>query len=54
MLQQELGLSADLEVGAPGSFVILVDGEAVVEKGFLGFPSEEEIVQAVRKKVGAR
>ena len=54
VLQQELGLTADLEVGASGSFVVLVDGEAVAEKGFLGFPSEEEIVQAVRKKVSAR
>jgi len=54
VLEKELGLSAELEVGTPGSFVVLVDGEAVAEKGFLGFPSEEEIVKAVRKKVSAR
>ena len=52
MLQQQLGLSADLEVGAPGSFVVLVDGETVAEKAALGFPSEEEIVAAVRTKIG--
>jgi len=40
-----------LEVGAPGSFIVLVDGEAVAEKQSLGFPSEDEIVAAVRKKM---
>jgi hypothetical protein len=39
-------------VGAPGSFVVLVDGEAVAEKKSLGFPSEDEIVAAVRRKLG--
>ena len=52
MLQKELGLSSDLEVGAPGSFVVLVDGDPVVEKKALGFPTEDEIVAAVRKKIG--
>ena len=52
MLEKELGLTADLEVGAPGSFVVLVDGEAVAEKKWLGFPTEEEILAAVKKKIG--
>lgn len=51
MLQKELGLTADLEVGAPGSFVVLVDGEPVIEKKWLSFPSEEEILAAVRGKL---
>jgi hypothetical protein len=51
-LQQELGLDAELEVGAPGSFIVLVDGVPVAEKKLLGFPSEDEIVAAVRAKVG--
>lgn len=43
-------MEAELEVGAPGSFIVLVDGEAVAAKtGPLGFPSEDEIVAAVRK-----
>jgi hypothetical protein len=53
VLQKELGLTAELEVGAPGSFVVLVEGEPVAEKNFIGFPSEEEIVAAVRKKIAA-
>jgi hypothetical protein len=46
-----LGVDAELEVGAPGSFIVLVDGEPVAEKQSLGFPSEDEIVAAVRKKI---
>jgi hypothetical protein len=30
---------------------VLVDGQPVAEKKLLGFPSEEEIVAAVRAKV---
>ena len=40
-----------MEVGAPGSFIVLVDGEPVAEKQSLGFPSEDEIIAAVRKKI---
>jgi hypothetical protein len=44
-----LGLQADLQVGAPGSFVVLVDGDVVAQKrSVLGFPTEDEIVAAVR------
>ena len=50
-MEKELGLTTELEVGAPGSFVVLVDGEAVAEKQSLGFPTEEEIVAAVRKRM---
>ena len=52
MLEKELGLSPELEVGAPGSFIVLVDGEPVAEKKALGFPTEDEILAAVRKKMG--
>ena len=37
-------------MGAPGSFIVLMDGDVVAEKR-VGFPSEEEIVSAVRKKM---
>jgi hypothetical protein len=40
-----------LEVGAPGSFVVLVEGEVVVQKKILDFPSEDEIVAAVRARM---
>ena len=38
-------------MGAPGSFIVLVDGEPVAEKQSLGFPTEDEIVAAVRKRI---
>ena len=50
-MKTELGVDAELEVGAPGSFIVLVDGEPVAEKKLLGFPTEDEIVAAVRKKI---
>jgi predicted Rdx family selenoprotein len=50
-LEKELGVKAEIEVGPPGKFIIDVDGEVVAEKGMLGFPSEEEIVAAVRKRM---
>jgi len=34
-------------VGAPGSFQVWVDGKVVAEKQVMGFPTEDEIVDAV-------
>ena len=50
MLEKELGVKADLQVGAPGSFVVLVDGAVAVKKE-RDFPSEDEIVAAVRSRL---
>lgn len=36
-------------VGNPGEFSVMVGDRIVVEKGFLFFPSEKKIVEAVRK-----
>jgi hypothetical protein len=44
-------VKAEIEVGPTGRFIVEVDGQPVAEKGALGFPSEEEIVAAVRKKM---
>jgi len=49
-LEKELGVKADLEVGAPGSFIVKVDGVVVAEKG-RDFPSEDAIVSAVRQRL---
>jgi hypothetical protein len=42
-------VQAEIQVGPSGKFIVEVDGEPVIEKGVLGFPSEEQIVAAVRK-----
>jgi selenoprotein W-related protein len=46
-LKEELGLDAELKVGSSGVFIVEVDGKVVAKRGFLGFPSESEIVSAV-------
>lgn len=48
MLEKELGIRAELKVGPSGAFTVAVDGKVVAEKKTLAFPSEDEIVQAVR------
>jgi len=45
-------VQAELQVGPQGSFAVSVDGKIVAEKGMLGFPGEDEIVQAVGKALG--
>jgi selenoprotein W-related protein len=39
-------------VGPSGSFIVEVDGQPVVKKESLGFPTEQQIVEAVAKVVG--
>jgi hypothetical protein len=39
-----------LQVGAPGSFIVKLDGEVVSEKE-RDFPTEEQVVSAVRARL---
>jgi hypothetical protein len=50
VLEKELGVKAEIEVGAPGTFIVKVDGEVVARKE-RDFPSEETIVSAVRARL---
>lgn len=52
MLKEELGVEAELKVGSSGIFEVAVNGAVVAKRGFLGFPSEEEIVDAVARAQG--
>ena len=52
MLKDELGLDSELKVGSNGIFQVAVDGKVVAERGFMGFPSEEQIVSAVAQVTG--
>ena len=38
-----------MKVGPNGAFIVQVDGVVVAEKSHLGFPTEEQIVDAVAK-----
>ena len=53
MLETQLGVKAEIAVGAPGSFIVKVDGEVVARKES-DFPSEEAIVAAVRQRLNPR
>lgn len=52
MLREELGVDAKLVRGSGGIFTVAVDGEVVAQKTWKGFPTEDEMVAAVAKKVG--
>jgi predicted regulator of Ras-like GTPase activity (Roadblock/LC7/MglB family) len=44
-------VTTELLVGPTGSFIVTVDGEVVAEKKSMDFPSEDEIVAAVRSRL---
>ncbi len=45
-------MDAELKVGSNGIFQVAIDGKVVAERGFVGFPSEQDIVDAVSKALG--
>ena len=45
-------MKAEIAVGAPGQFIVKVDGEVVARKE-RDFPSEDAIVSAVRAKLAS-
>lgn len=51
-LKKDLQLDSELKVGPSGSFEISVDGQSVVKKESLGFPTEQQVVDAVAKALG--
>ena len=53
-MERELAVKTELKVGRSGEFTVWVDGALVAEKRALGFPSELDIVEAVRKALGVQ
>ena len=45
---EQHGIKAVIKPGPSGSFIVDVDGKVVVEKKTISFPTEEEIVRAVK------
>lgn len=45
-------MDAQLVIGGSGVFTVAVDGKVVARRNFTGFPTEEEIVDAVAKALG--
>lgn len=48
MLKRELNLDTELIEGGRGEFTVNVNGAQVAKKGWLGFPSDEKILEAVQ------
>lgn len=48
-LKQDLDVEAQLVQGSGGIFEVAVDGRVVASKGMMGFPTEQEIVDAVAR-----
>lgn len=47
-MREELGLNTTLVKGRSGIFVVKVDDIVVAQKTLFGFPSEQQILEAVR------
>jgi hypothetical protein len=45
-------VDSELKVGSSGIFEVAVNGSVVAKRGMTGFPSEEEILDAVGKALG--
>jgi hypothetical protein len=52
-VKQALGVEVRLVVGPAGSFEVAVDGAVVAGRQTFGFPTEDEIVEAVKATQGA-
>jgi hypothetical protein len=48
LIRQDSGVDADLEAGGRGEFSVWVDDRKVLEKSHSGFPSDADLLAAVR------
>ncbi len=49
VLKKEMDVEAELLEGGRGEFTVWVGDEKVAQKNWLGFPSENDVLDAVRK-----
>jgi predicted Rdx family selenoprotein len=54
LLKKELGVETNLVEGDRGEFTVWVDDEVVAKKGWLGFPDDEKVLEAVRSALTAK
>jgi hypothetical protein len=48
LIKRELGIEAKLVEGNTGEFSVLVDGQVVAKKGWVRFPADTKVLQAVQ------
>jgi hypothetical protein len=54
VLEQEIGAEAQLVEGNRGEFTVWVGEQRVAAKDAMGFPSEQDVLTAVRKALGSK
>jgi hypothetical protein len=52
VLKQDIGADAEVVEGNRGEFTVWVGEERVAGKDAMGFPSEQDVLAAVRKALG--
>jgi hypothetical protein len=52
VLKKELGADADLVEGHRGEFTVWVGDERVAAKNATGYPSDQDVLAAVRRALG--
>ena len=50
VLKKETGIDPDLVEGKRGEFTVWIDDELIAQKDALGFPSDDDVLAAVRKR----
>ena len=51
-IRKQFNLEPEVVVGDPGEWRVLVDGQEVARKGWLTFPSDGKVLQAVEAALG--
>jgi hypothetical protein len=52
LIKEEIGVDTDLVEGGRGEFTVWVGDESVAQKDAGGFPSERDVIAAVREAIG--
>jgi hypothetical protein len=50
LIKRELGIEAKLVEGKTGEFSVLVDGRVVAKKGWVRFPADTKVLQAIQQQ----
>jgi hypothetical protein len=53
LIAEATGVTPDVVAGGRGEFTVWVDGALVAEKSRRGFPSDDAVLEAVRKGLSA-
>lgn len=52
LIKSELGIEPELVFGGRGEFTVWVDDKKVAKKGWIKFPTEQNILESVEAELG--